>query len=259
MRYVHNQSGIVALAGMAACLVPYQQLAAAAQSPHIQLAQAAVVPSAGRVYDFSSEAVGAEPKSFIPVVGYWTIGVDGGNKVLAVDGRKWSQGQASVGLADKARAIYGERYAEFLDNVSAYAYYPYAVARDTPNFSNGTLSVRFKAISGRIDQAAGILFNLKPNGDYLTLRAHSLENNLVLWRVVRGKRTSLKWIRDVPTASRRWHELRITINGRNLSGYLDGRHLMDYRLSAPVSGKVGVWSKADSYVDFDDFRVVPAG
>src|SRR5262245_55251239 len=75
------------------------------------------------VEDFSGETVGAEPASFVPAVGNWLIGVDGDNKVLVVDGRKWSEGQAAAGLADKARAIYGERYAEFLDNVKAYAYF----------------------------------------------------------------------------------------------------------------------------------------
>ena len=60
--------------------------------------------------------------------------------------------------------------------------------------------VRFEGISGRIDQGAGILFNLKPNGDYLTIRANPLENNLVLWKFEKGKRSSVKWIRNTPTA-----------------------------------------------------------
>ncbi len=61
------------------------------------------------VDDFSGETVGAEPTSFVPAVGNWIIGADGNNKVLIVDGRKWSEGQPSAGLADKARALYGER------------------------------------------------------------------------------------------------------------------------------------------------------
>jgi hypothetical protein len=77
--------------------------------------------------DFSSETVGAEPKAFVPVVGIWHIENDNGKKVLAVDGRQWKEGQSSAGIADKARALYGERYAEFLDRVQAYAYFPYAV------------------------------------------------------------------------------------------------------------------------------------
>ena len=130
--------------------------------------------------DFSNESVGAEPKSFLSVVGVWRIENDDGNKVLVVDGRQWKEGQTSAGLADKARALYGDRYAEFLDRVQAYAYFPYVVAKDVDDFRNGEISVRFEGISGRIDQGAGILFNLKPNGDYLTVRANPLEQSRAL-------------------------------------------------------------------------------
>ena len=74
--------------------------------------------------DLSGETVGAEPKSFVSVVGFWRVEEDNGKKVLAVDGRQWKEGQLSAGIADKARALYGERYAEFLDRVQAYAYFP---------------------------------------------------------------------------------------------------------------------------------------
>ena len=148
--------------------------------------------------DFSDETIGAEPKSFVNVVGVWRIETDGNNKVLVVDGRQWKEGQTAAGIADKARALYGERYAEFLDRVQAYAYFPYTVAKDVSDFRNGEISVRFEGISGRIDQGAGILFNLKPNGDYLTVRANPLENNLVLWKFEKGKRSSVKWIRNTP-------------------------------------------------------------
>ena len=120
----------------------------------------------------------------------WRIENVGGNKVLAVDGRRWKAGQTAAGIADKARALYGERYAEFLDRVQAYAYFPYAIVQDVQDFSNGHITVRFEGIAGRIDQAAGIVFNLKPNGDYLTVRANCLENNLVLWKLEKGKRSS---------------------------------------------------------------------
>src|SRR3954447_18757152 len=98
--------------------------------------------------DFSSETVGAEPKSMVPVVGVWRIESEAGKKVLAVDGRQWKEGQSSAGLADKARALYGERYAEFLDRVQAYAYFPYAVVRNVENFTGGEITVRFEGLSG---------------------------------------------------------------------------------------------------------------
>src|SRR6516164_6793789 len=108
--------------------------------------------------DLSGNTVGAEPTSLIPVVGIWRIENDGGRKVLTVDGRQWKEGQSSAGIADKARALYGDRYAKFLDRVQAYAYFPYVVANDIPDFKNGEISVRFEGLSDRIDKGAGILF-----------------------------------------------------------------------------------------------------
>jgi hypothetical protein len=208
--------------------------------------------------DLSDEMVGADPKSFVPVVGVWRIESDAGKKVLAVDGRKWKEGQSSVGIADKARALYGERYAEFLDRVQAYAYFPYAVAPNVENFTGGEITVRFEGLSGRIDQGAGILFNLKPNGDYLTVRANCLENNLVLWKFEKGKRSSVKWVRNTPTATKQWHELKVRIGGTKVEGYLDGKLYLEDTLPQPVSGRVGLWSKADSYMHFSDYTVTAA-
>jgi hypothetical protein len=205
--------------------------------------------------DLSNETVGGEPKSLVPVVGFWRIEEDAGKKVLTVDGRQWKEGQSSAGIADKARALYGERYAEFLDRVQAYAYYPYVAASKIDNFTDGEISVRFEGLSGRIDQGAGILFNLKPNGDYLTVRANCLENNIVLWKFENGKRSSVKWVRNTPTATRQWHDLKVRISGTKVEGYLDGKLYLEHTLAQPVSGRIGLWSKADSHMYFADYTV----
>jgi len=208
--------------------------------------------------DFADETVGAEPKSFLSVVGVWRIETEANNKVLSVDGRQWKEGHSAAGLAEKARALYGERYAEFLDRVQAYAYFPYAVAKNVDDFRAGEITVRFEGLSGRIDQGAGILFNLKTNGDYLTLRANCLENNLVLWKFVKGRRSSVKWVRNTPIPSRQWHELKVRIDGTKVAGYLDGKPTLEHTLPEPVSGRIGLWSKADSRMYFADYAVTPA-
>jgi hypothetical protein len=208
--------------------------------------------------DFSNETVGAEPKSLLPVVGFWRIENDSGKKVLAVDGRHWKEGQSPAGIADKARALYGERYAEFLDRVQAYAYFPYVVAPKVENFTDGEITVRFEGLSGRIDQGAGIVFNLKPNGDYLTIRANCLENNFVLWKFENGKRSSVKWVRNTPTATGQWHDLKVRISGSKVEGYLDGKLYLEHTLAQPVSGRIGLWSKADSHMYFSDYTVMTA-
>ena len=208
--------------------------------------------------DVAKDKAGSEPASFLGVVGNWVVAQDGGKNVLMVDGRQWKKGQPAGGLASKARLIYGSRHEEFIDNVKAFAYFPYTVAQEIPDFQNGEISMRFKLIDGQLDQCAGILFNLKTNGDYLTVRANPLENNLVLWKFERGKRSSVKWIRDTPTPTRQWHELKIRVAGTKVEGYLNKKLYLEHTLPQPVSGRIGLWSKADSHMYFADYSVTPS-
>jgi hypothetical protein len=206
--------------------------------------------------DLSRESVGRESSKFLAVVGNWSIVDDNGKKVLAVDGRKWLRGQPAGGLAEKARAIYGSRNEEFIDNVKAWAYFPYAVAKDIDDFRDGEISIRFKIVAGQLDECAGILFNLKQNGDYLTVRFNGMEDNVVLWTFNKGVRKFVKRATDkVPLAKNQWHTLQISVHGTALQASLNGKHLLDFTLSEPVSGKVGVWSKTDSVSYYDDFTV----
>ena len=206
--------------------------------------------------DLSKERVGRESTKFLSVVGNWSIVDDGGKKVLGVDGRSWLRGQPAGSLAEKARAIYGARNEEFIDNVKAWAYFPYAVAKDIPDFSDGEISMRFKIVAGQLDQCAGILFNLKSNGDYLTVRFNGMEDNVVLWTFNKGVRKFVKrGTENVPLARNQWHTLLISVHGTSLQASLNGKHLLDYTLAAPVSGRVGAWSKTDSVSYFDDYMV----
>ena len=209
--------------------------------------------------DLSKEKAGAEPTAFLSMVGDWSITKDDGRNVLLVDGAQWKKGQPAGGLADKARAIYGSKHEEFIDNVKAFAYFPYAVAAGVDDFSNGEIAVRFKLLAGALDQCAGILFDLKANGDYLTVRYNDKEDNLVLWTFNEGKRKFVKkGVKDVPLPMKEWHAIKIAVHGTALQGYLDDQLLIEYTLPAPVSGKVGVWSKTDSVSEFEDYVVTPA-
>jgi len=162
------------------------------------------------------------------MVGHWVVATDEGQKVVMVDGRAWKRGQASGGLADKARDLYGASHEEFIDNVKAFAYFPIAVARDVPNFTDGTITVKFKMIGGTLDRCAGILFNVKPNGDYLALRFNGTEDNLVLWKMVKGTRTFVKrGAKNVPLELGTWHEIKVVTKGTAVQGFLDGELLVD--------------------------------
>jgi hypothetical protein len=183
---------------------------------------------------------------------------DGGKKAYAVDGREWLRGNPSRSLAENARAIYGSRHEEFIDNVKAFAYFPYSVAKDIPDFQGGEISVRFKMIEGKLDKCAGILFNLKPSGDYLTVRFNGKEDNLALWTFNKGVRKFVKkGAENMPLELNKWHEIKIAIHGTQLEGWLNGKRLLDYTLAEPVSGKVGLWSKTDSVSYFDEFTITP--
>jgi hypothetical protein len=208
--------------------------------------------------DVTAEKAGAEPSHFIPIVGNWIVTKDGAKNVLMVDGRQWKRGDPSGGLADKARAIYGAKHEDFIDNVKAFAYFPYAIAQGVDDFRNGEISMRFQMVEGALDSCAGILFNVKPNGDYLTVRFNGKEDNLVLWTFNKGMRKFVKkGSEDMPLQRKEWYAMKIAVQGTKLEGYLNGKKLLDYTLPEPVTGKVGVWSKTDSVSLFDDFTVVP--
>jgi hypothetical protein len=240
----------------AALILAFMAFVLAAPAAAQRISRGGSSPSGSIRVDLSRERVGRESTQFLSVVGNWSIVEDGGKKVLGVDGRSWLRGQPAGSLAEKARTIYGARNEEFIDNVKAWAYFPYAVAKDIPDFSDGEISMRFKIVAGQLDQCAGILFNLKSNGDYLTVRFNGMEDNVVLWTFNKGVRKFVKrGAENVPLPRNQWHTLLISVHGTNLQASLNGKHLLDYTLAEPVSGRVGVWSKTDSVSYFDDYTV----
>lgn len=213
-----------------------------------------VAPKETRI-DFTADADGQPATSFESVVGDWYVGEAEGAKGLWVDGSRWRQGTPSASLADQARRLYGDRYAEFLDNVKAFAFFPLAVYTGAEVAGEVRLSVRFFGQAGRIDQAAGIAWSIAPDGSYWGVRANPLEDNLLFFRFARGKRTILETVRKVPTPSKQWHHLVVTLQGGECRVELDGKLYLTRKLDEPVAGRVGLWSKADSRVLFDDFVI----
>jgi hypothetical protein len=74
----------------------------------------------------------------------------------------------------------------------------------------------------------------------------------------KGKRSSVSWVRNAPASSKQWHDLKVRISGTKVEGYLDGKLYLEYTLPANVSGRIGLWSKADSYMHFADYTVTLA-
>jgi hypothetical protein len=218
-------------------------------------AELLTTPATPLVVNFNSDVPAAPPTSFESVVGDWYVAELAGERGLLVDGSKWRQGVPSANLADQARRLYGERYAEFLDGVKSYAYFPLAVWQGDCSGDNLTVSVRFYPQDGRIDQGAGIAWGIAPDGSYFGARANALEDNLLFFRVVRGKRSIIDTVRGVSTPTRTWHTLKVRLRGRSLAVGVDGQERLRRDTDTQPTGRCGLWSKADSQVLFDDFTV----
>jgi hypothetical protein len=54
-----------------------------------------------------------------------------------------------------------------------------------------------------------------------------------------------------------WHDLKVRIAGTKVEGYLDGNLYLEHVLLEPVAGRIGLWSKADSHMYFDNYTVTP--
>jgi hypothetical protein len=204
-------------------------------------------------------AAGAQADNLLAVVGDWLVQRDGAATVVVVDGSKWRQGTASANVAELAGAAFPQEAGTFAEAVKRHASFPLAIIKDIPTFTAGTVTVRFKALAGREDQAAGIAFAIQPNGDYLVLRANALENNLILFEFKNGRRSAVREVSGVPTKSERWHELTLVVDGNAVKGLVDGKQHLQHSMANPATGRIGLWSKADSVVEFSDLRVEATG
>src|SRR5262249_48549255 len=159
-----------------------------------------------------------------------------------LDGRPWvaSKDNPTKLLLQSARKLYGNTNEELMDNAKQFAYYPVAILKSVPTFSNGTITVKFKTISGDADRCSGILFNVKENGDWRAVRYNDTENNVALWEFHNGIRRNMKFSdRNKPIMLDRnaWHELKLSINGAALQAFVDGNVVLEYTLgSEPVAG-----------------------
>ncbi|MGI9165724.1 MAG: family 16 glycoside hydrolase [Pyrinomonadaceae bacterium] len=140
--------------------------------------------------------------------------------------------------------------------------FPLAIA-DEGSFRNLDLSVRFKPISGQVDQAGGLVWRFKDANNYYIVRANALENNVVLYKVENGKRTDLPlkgegrtYGKKASVPSAQWNELRVVAAGNLFEIFVNGQKLYEVEDNTfTEAGKVGLWTKADSVTYFDDLRV----
>jgi hypothetical protein len=194
----------------------------------------ATVAGAAETVDFQADTVGAPPKG-------WSITMTGKGMP------KWTVER------DETAPSKGQVLKQ-----SGKATYPLALKERT-NIRDGFVEVRFKAIAGSEDRAAGIVWRAKDANNYYVVRANALENNVVLYKTVGGVRSSLDIVGQkggygmkVPVAPNQWHALRVDFAGTRFKVTFNDKPLFEVEdATFADAGMIGLWTKADSVTVFD--------
>ncbi len=193
----------------------------------------------GTTWDFQSDAVNSAPAGF-------TFGRTGRGR----EGR-W------VILADPS-APTGDHVLAQTDADDTDDRFPVAVA-DSPIVKDLRLEVRCRPVSGKVDQACGLVFRFVDPDHYYVARANALEDNVNLYHVVKGRRRQIEGWRGKVT-SNAWHSLAVEARGDRLQVFWEGKPVVDAKDDTfHDAGKVGLWTKADSVTYFDGLSVKPLG
>jgi hypothetical protein len=113
------------------------------------------------------------------------------------------------------------------------------------------VTARVKPISGKSDQAAGLIFRVQDKDNYYILRANALENNVNLYKYAGGTRSGIK-NGSAKVENGRWQELRVEVTGDRIRGFFNGQLVVEATDDTYQAGQVGLWTKADSVTCFDD-------
>lgn len=126
---------------------------------------------------------------------------------------------------------------------------------DRVQASDVELAISFTPISGKIDQAAGLIFRVKDTDNYYVARANARNNNVSLYHVVEGVRRQIAGV-DVPVMAGKTQALGVRIVGDAIKVSFDGRPLINVNdRTIEGSGAVGLWTKADSLSAFYELTV----
>jgi len=188
------------------------------------------------IYDFDSDPVGQLPASF--------------------HSARTGQGSESkwAVISDPTAPSKPNVVAQTSTDTTDYRF-PLLIA-DGGAFRDLEVGVKFKAVSGRVDQAGGLVFRLKDPNNYYIVRANALEDNYRLYHVVDGRRRQFAGANFKITPGV-WHELRVEAVGNRFICYYDGVKKIEATDDTfKDAGKVGLWTKADSVTSFDDLKVV---
>jgi 3-keto-disaccharide hydrolase len=165
----------------------------------------------------------------------------------------WTATQTGTGQA--RWAVVPDETAPSKPNVlkqTGQATYPVCLKDDT-TLKDGFVEVKFKPISGKEDQAGGVVWRAKDANNYYIARANALENNVTIYHTIDGRRTEKKRTR-MTVATNQWHTLRVDFQASHFTVTFNGQKALEWDDGTfKEAGKVGVWTKADSVTEFDDF------
>jgi len=166
----------------------------------------------------------------------------------------WTATQTGTGVA--RWAVIADATAPSKPNVlkqSGVATYPVCLKDDT-SLTDGFVEVKFKPVSGKEDQAGGVVWRARDANNYYIARANALEDNVTIYHTINGRRTEKKRA-NMKVAPNQWHELRVDFLGSHFVVRFDGRQALEWDdQTFKDPGRVGVWTKADSVTLFDDFN-----
>ncbi len=141
--------------------------------------------------------------------------------------------------------------------------FPLAIYRHA-KLKDGSVAVLFKPVAGERDQAAGLVWRYRDPNNYYIVRANALEDNVVLYKVENGERTSLQ-PQGLPSKSygvkhpipqNSWTSMQVSFSGGHFDVLIGGVKVMEVEdFTFTYSGQVGLWTKADSVIHFDDIRI----
>jgi hypothetical protein len=135
---------------------------------------------------------------------------------------------------------------------SGEAAYPVCL-KEGLRIKDGFVEVKFKPISGKLDQAGGLIWRCQDENNYYVARANALEDNVTIHHTIKGKRVAFENV-DLKVTRGEWHTLRVEFAGDKFTVFFDGQKVIEATdASFKEAGRVGVWTKADSVTLFDDF------
>ena len=135
---------------------------------------------------------------------------------------------------------------------SGVATFSFCIKEDT-NIKDGFVSVKFKPVAGKEDQAGGVIWRCRDKNNYYIARANALEDNVTIYHTIKGQRLAFKSVKELVKPGV-WHTLRVDFQGNKFAVAFDGKKVLEAAdESFAEAGRVGLWTKADSVTLFDDF------